>query len=162
MIGGDKGVSYTKFHFEIVAPGIVSSTYNVHIFAMFEVLDSCQNMLKPFEGQIKNMQHKDFTLPKGFKVNVFLNGNFKMLDLVMGHQTSAIYPSIKDLVSLSHLKTHGGTPHTPENCKMEFREISDFMENFVPNVVNDRLGTINRKGKHSSIIRTPLIPITSL
>ena len=120
MIGGDKGLSYTKFHFEIVAPGIVSSTYNVHIFAMFEVLDSCQNMLKPFEGQIKNMQHKDFTLPKGFKVNVFLNGNFKMLDLVMGHQTSAIYPSIKDLVSLSHLKTHGGTPHTPENCKMEF------------------------------------------
>ena len=58
------GGSYTKFHFEIVAPGIVSSTYNDHIFDMFEGLDSRQNMLKvlePFEDQIKKMQHKDFT-----------------------------------------------------------------------------------------------------
>ena len=44
LIGGDKGGSYTKFHFEIVALGIVS--YNVHIFAMFEALDSLKNMLK--------------------------------------------------------------------------------------------------------------------
>ena len=166
LIGGDKGGSYTKFHFENVAPGIVSSAYNVHIFAMYEALDSRQNMLKvlePFEGPIKNMQHKDFTLPGGFKVKVFLNGDFKMLDLVMGHQTSATYPSIKDLVTLSHLKTHGGTPHTPESCKIELREISDYMENFIANVVDDRVGTVNRKGKHHfSIIGTPLIPITSL
>ena len=86
-----------------------------------------------------------------------------MLDLVMGHQTSATYPSIKDLVTLSHLKTHGGTPHTPESCKIELREISDYMENFIANVVDDRVGTVNRKGKHHfSIIGTPLIPITSL
>ena len=68
LIGGDKGGSYTKFHFEIVAPDTVSSAYNVHIFAMHEALDSRQNMLKvlkPFEGPIKNMQHKDFTLPMG-------------------------------------------------------------------------------------------------
>ena len=166
LIGGDKGGSYTKLHFEIVAPGIVSSAYNVHIFAMFEALDSRQNMLKvlePFEGPVKNMQHKDFTLLGGFKINVFFNGDFKMLDLVMGHQTSVTYPSIKDLVSLSHLKTHGGTPHTPENCKIELRGISDYMENFIANVVDDRIGTVNRKGKHhSSIIGTPLIPINSL
>ena len=133
---------------------------------MIEALDSRQNMLKvlePFEGPIKNMQHKDFTLLGGFKVKVFFNGDFKMLDLVMGHQTSATYPSIKDLVSLSHLKTHGGTPHTPENCKIELRGISDYMENFIANVVDDRIGTVNRKGKHhSSIIGTPLIPINSL
>ena len=166
LIGGDKGGSYTKFHFEIVAPGIVSSAYNVHIFAMFEALDSRQNILKvlePFEGQIKNMQHKDFVLPGGFKVKLFLNGDFKMLDLIMGHQTSATYPSIKDLVSSSHLKMHGGTPHTPENCKIKLREISDFMENFAANVVDDRVGTVNTKGKHHfSIVGTPLIPITSL
>ena len=63
---------------------------------MFEALNSCQNMLKvlqPFEGPIKNMQHKDLTLPGGegggmeVKVKIFLNGDFKMLDLVMGHQT---------------------------------------------------------------------------
>ena len=61
------------------------------------------------------------------------------------------------------MKTHGSTPHTPENCKIELREISDFMENFVANVVDDRVGTVNTKGKHHfSIIGTPLIPITSL
>ena len=36
------------------------------------------------------------------------------------------------------------------------------MENFVPNVVDDRLRTVNSKEKHSSIFGTPLIPITSL
>ena len=71
-----------------------------------------------------------------------------MLNLTMGHQTSATYPSIKDLVSLSHLKIHSSTPPTPENCKIELREISNFMENFVANVVDDRAGTVNRKGKH--------------
>ena len=59
------------------------------------------------------------------------------------------------------MKTHGGTPHTPEICKIELREISDYMENFIANVVNDRVGNVNRKGKHhSSIIGTPLIPIS--
>ena len=100
MIGGDKGSSYTKFHFKIVAPGIVSSAYNVHILAMFEALDSRQNMLnhlEPSESPIENMQHKDFTLCGGCKVKVFLDADFKMLDLVMGHQTSTTYPSMKDL-----------------------------------------------------------------
>ena len=58
LIGSDKGGSYTKIYFETVPPGIVSSTYNVHIFAMSEVLDSRLSMLKvlePFEGQIKDM-----------------------------------------------------------------------------------------------------------
>ena len=159
------GGSYTKFHFEIVAPGIGSSVYNIYIFVMFEALDFCQHMLKvlePFEGQIKNIQHKDFTLPGGFKVKVFLNRYSKMLDLVMGHQASVIYLSIKDLVSLSHLKMHGGTPHTPKSSKIELEEISDFMENFLANVAN-MVGTVNKKGKHnSSIIGTPLIPITPL
>ena len=59
------------------------------------------------------------------------------------------------------MKTHGGTPHTPEICKIELREISDYMENFIANVVDDRVGNVNRKGKHhSSIIGTPLIPIS--
>ena len=79
-----------------------------------------------------------------------------MLDLIMDHQTSAAYQDIKDLVSLSHLKTHGGTPHTPENGKIKLWEISDYKENFVANVVDDRTGTVNRKRKHhSSILGTP-------
>ena len=37
------------------------------------------------------------------------------------------------------------------------------MENFVANVVDHRVGTVNKKGKHDfSIIGTPLISITTL
>ena len=88
LIGGDRSGSYTTFHFKIVAPGIVSSAYNVHILAMFEALDSRQNMLnhlEPSESPIENMQHKDFTLCGGCKVKAFLDADFKMLDLAMGH-----------------------------------------------------------------------------
>ena len=60
------------------------------------------------------------------------------------------------------MKTCGGTPHSPENGKIELREISDYAEHFIANVVDNRVGTVNRKGKHFSIIGTPLIPITSL
>ena len=55
---------------------------------MFETLQYCENMFKvlvTFEDQINDMQHKDFTLPGGFKVKVLLIGDFKMLDLVMSH-----------------------------------------------------------------------------
>ena len=133
---------------------------------MFESLHSHQNMFKllePFEGQINDKERKDFTLPGGFKVKVFHNGDFKMLDLAMGHQTSASYSSITDLVSLNHLKTHSGTPHTLENLKIELKEISDFMENFVANVVDHWVGTVSKKGTHHfSITGTPFIPTTSL
>ena len=57
---------------------------------------------------------------------------------------------------------HGGTTYTPENCKIELRKISDYMENFIA-VVSEKVVNVNRKGKHhSSIIGSPLIPITSL
>ena len=60
------------------------------------------------------------------------------------------------------MKTHGGTPYTPENCKIELSEISDYMENFIA-VVSEKVVNVNRKGKHhSSIIGSNLIPITSL
>ena len=74
------------------------------MLAIFQALYSHQNILKvlePFEKQIKYMQHKDFTLPGKSQIEVLLNGDFKMLDLIMSHQ--------------SHMKTHGGTPLTPEN-----------------------------------------------
>ena len=61
------------------------------------------------------------------------------------------------------MRTHGGTPHTPEHCKIELREISDYIENFIVNVFDDRVGNVNNKGKyHSSITGTPLIPINSV
>ena len=79
----------SKCRFEILAPGIVSSAYNVHTLAILEALHSRQNLVKvlePFERQIKDMQPKNFTLPRGFKVKASLNGDFKMLDLVMSHR----------------------------------------------------------------------------
>ena len=79
----------SKCRFEILAPGIVSSAYNVHTLAILEALHSRQNLVKvlePFERQIKDMQHKNFTLPRGFKVKASLNGDFKMLDFVMSHR----------------------------------------------------------------------------
>ena len=42
LIGSDRGGSYRTFHFKIVALGIASSAYNVHILAIFEALDSRQ------------------------------------------------------------------------------------------------------------------------
>ena len=64
---------------------------------------------------------------------------------------------IKDFVTLSYLKTHGGTPHTPGNCKTELM-ISDFLEI----VVRDRVETVNTKGKHhSSITGTQVMFIAS-
>ena len=109
VFGGDKGGNSTKFHFSIVAPGITASAYNVKIFAMYEAADTRDNIRKvlhPFFDTIKNMQQPDFRL-KGHKVKVLLNGDFKNLGLLLGHQGSgATYPSIKDEVQRSHLREH--------------------------------------------------------
>ena len=75
-------------------------------------------VLEPFEEQIKYMEHKDFSLSGGFKVKIFLNGNFKILDLIMVYQTSTTF---------SGMKKDNGTPLTPENCIIEFKEIFDFI-----------------------------------
>ena len=104
VFGGDKGGTSTKFHFSIVAPGITASAYNVKIFAMYEATDTRDNIRKvldPFFGTIKNMQQPEFCL-KGHKVKVLLNGDFKNLGLLLGHQgPGATYPSIKDEVEKS-------------------------------------------------------------
>ena len=162
----DNYILCSKCCFEIVAPGIVSSAHNVHIFTMFETLHSHQNMLKvlkTFESPINNMQHKDFTLPGGIKVKAFLNGGFKMLNLLTGHQASASYPSNKNLLTLNHFQNTRWCYSTVKNCKIELRENSDFMKNFVANIVDYTVGPINKKEKyHFSIIETHLIPITTL
>ena len=85
-----------------------------------------------------------------------------MVDLIMSHQTSsATYPSINDFVTLSYLKTHGGTPPTPGNCKTELM-ISDFLENVVGDFVDERVDTVNTKlNHHSSITGTQVMFIAS-
>ena len=121
VFGGDKGGTSTKSHFSIVAPRITASTYNVKIFAMYEAVDThdkIRKVLEPFFGTIKNMQQPVFHL-KGHKVKVLLNGDFKNLGLLLGHQGSgATYFSIKDEVERQYLCEHGGLPHTPETCQV--------------------------------------------
>ena len=69
---GDKGGTSTKFHFSIMTLGITASAYNKKIFAIYEAVDTYDNIRKvfdPFFGTIKNMQQSQFFL-KGHKVEV--------------------------------------------------------------------------------------------
>ena len=170
VFGGDKEGNSTKFHFSIVAPGVTTSAYDVKIFAIYEAADSRDNMRKvlhPFYNTIKDMQHPDFRLG-GHRIKVFLNGDFKNLDLLLGHQGSgARYPSVKDEVERVHLREHGGVPHTPETCPLVPRTVDEIREHHVANVVDDRMDGNDRemaaRGKlHKSIASSPVFPISSL
>ena len=46
VFGGDKGCNSTKFQFLIDASGVITSAYDVKIFAIYEAADSCDNMRK--------------------------------------------------------------------------------------------------------------------
>ena len=170
VFGGDKGETSTKFHFSIVAPGITASAYNVKIFAMYEAADTRDNIRKvldPFFGTIKNMQQPEFRL-KGHKVKVLLNGDFKNLGLLLGHQgLGATYPSIKDEVERLHLREHGDLPHTPETCQVYLRTIEEINEHHIANVTNDRTegsgrAMAARRKLHKSIVSSPVFPTASL
>ena len=170
VFGGDKGGHSTKFHFSIGASGVTTSAYDVKIFAIYEAADSRDNMRKilhPFYNTIKDMQHPDFRL-QGRKIKFFLNGDFKNLDLLLGHQGSgARYPSLKDEVERVHLREHGDVPHTPETCPLVLRTVDEIREHHVANVVDDRINGSDRamalRGKlHKSIVSGLVFPISSL
>ena len=170
VFGGDKGGHSTKFHFSIGASGVTTSAYDVKIFAIYEAADSRDNMRKilhPFYNTIKDMQHPDFRL-QGRKIKFFLNGDFKNLDLLLGHQGSgARYPSLKDEVERVHLREHGDVPHTPETCPLVLRTVDEIREHHVVNVVDDRMNVSDQamalRGKlHKSIVSSLVFPISSL
>ena len=65
VFGGDKGGASTKFYFSIVARGITASAYNVKIFAMFEAVDTRDNIkmvLLPFLAPSKICNNQNFAL----------------------------------------------------------------------------------------------------
>ena len=101
VFGSDKGGNSTKFPFSIVAPSVTPSAQDAKIFAIYEAADFRDNMRKvlhPFYNTIKHMQHPDFCL-ECHRIVVFLNGDFKNLDLLLGHQgLGGRYPSVKDKV----------------------------------------------------------------
>ena len=174
IFGGDKGGKLMKFHFEIVSPNIPGTAHNVHVFAMYDGYDGAENMsktLSPFWHIIKNMQEPDFTIA-GHKVQVLFNGDFKHLSAIFGHQgASASFPSLKDEVTLSHLKNHPASPHTPHHCGpiCPERKPEDLLMNYAENVLDDRglgLSSEHKRRKHGkehmSIVRHAAFPFLSL
>ena len=170
VFGGDKGCNSTKFHFSIDATGVTTSAYDVKIFAIYEAVDSRDNMRKVlhhFYNTIKDMQHRNFC-SQGHKINFFLNGDFKNFELLLRHQgAGARYPSLKDEVGRVHLREHGVVPHTPETCPLVLRTVDEIKEHHVANVVDDRMDgsdwAMALRGKlHKSIVSSPVFPISSL
>ena len=164
VFGGDKGGNSTKFHFAVVAPGVTTSGYDVKIFAIYEAADSRDNMRKvllPFYNTIKDMQHPDFRL-ECHRIKVFLNGDFKNLDPLLGHQGSdARYPSVKDEVEKVYLREHGGVPHTPETCPLVLRTVDEIREHHDANVVDDRMDCSDRAiAARGKLHKNPVFPIS--
>ena len=107
------------------------------------------------------MQSETFRI-SGYKVKVFLGGDFHFLDDCLGHQGSAAsYPSAKDLVTLEHLRNHGGKPHTPAHCFIDLRSLSDYESSYNENLAEDRMGgDLHKTGKfHESIVARSIFPI---
>ena len=141
LFAGDKGGQHMKFHLEVVNSLKAGSVDNVHIYCMFEATDSVENMWKvwfpPYHAQVKNMMEEGFKILDR-EVVIFLGGDYHFLDDMMGHQgSSASYPSNHDNVELSHLQSHGGLPHTPDKCSVQFRTIRDFDESYNENLADN-------------------------
>ena len=167
LFAGDKGGGHMKFHVEIINSITSGSVDNVHLFCMFEAADTLENMWKVFgifREQIVAIQKDDFSID-GRKVKIFLGGDFHFLDDMLGHQGSAAtFPGCLDLVTLDHLRNHGGLPHTPKNCSIALRSVEDFDLNYNENLCDDRAnGDMRENGKyHNSVIEQMLFPIRHL
>ena len=165
LFSGDEGGQHMKYHVEIVNSVKAGS---VHIYCMFEAIDSGENMNKvwlPYRNQIKVMEEEDFRMSDGRGVEIFLGGDYHFLDDNMGHQgSSSTYPSALDNVLLSHLQNHGDLPHTPKHCEIERRSIPDYMENYNENLADGRNhNNMNENGKHhNSVVGPMLFPLKDL
>ena len=95
-----------KFHFECINTLKVGSVDNVHIFCMFEVTDSLENMWKvfmPYRDQIRHLEEPTANI-LGKELEIFLGGDNHFLDDCLEHQaSSAWFPSAAYLVELKHL-----------------------------------------------------------
>ena len=164
LFDGDKGGKHMKFHFEVINTNSSGSVFVVHMFAMYEASDSYDNMAKIillYRPALIEMQSETFRI-SGYKVKAFLGGDFHFLDDCLGHQGSAAsYPSAKDLVTLEHLRNHGGKPHMPAHCFIDLRSLSDYESSYNENLAEDRMGgDLHKTGKfHESIVARSIFPI---
>ena len=169
LFSGNKGRKLMKFHFEVINSKDGGSVYNVHIYAMYEGSDCRKNMtlvLLIFFAYIETLQSEEFLLC-GYKVKVFLGGDFKFLDDCLGHQGSAAtYPSAKYSVQRDHLQNHPkGKAHTPENCpEITARTLKELEASYKKHLTDDRAGgDLHKTGKyHESVTGEVIFPLKSL
>ena len=164
---GDKGGGSTKFHIEIINDVNSGSRDVCHTYCMFEVPDNLENIWKVFnyQSEIKQLQNPNFTLATGHKVKVFLGGDYEFIDKSLGHQgQGSTFPSLTDLVTLSHLRNHEGKPHSQDECQIEVRDRNDYTLNFSENLQDDRNYSNRRKNghEHNSVIGAMVFPLNDL
>ena len=122
---------------------VPATAHNVPVFGMYDGYDGAENMLQalsPFYDDLEKLQEPGFKID-GHEVKVFFNGDFKHLSACFGHQgASSSFPSLKDQVTLSHLKTHPASPHTPQHCGFlcPERKREDLVKSYVENVLDNR------------------------
>ena len=164
LFSGDKGGAQMKFHVEIVNDTNSGSRDAVHPYCMFEALDSVNNMWKVYSSYrefLTDLQKPGFEL-SGYKVKIFLGGDYHFLSDNLGHQgQSATYPSPLDLVTRDHLQNHYGSPHSPDTCEFEVRTVSDYQENYYENLSANK-GLRDDGKHHNSVVNAMLFPIANL
>ena len=100
----------------------------------------------------------------GYKVKVFLGGDFKFVDDYLGHQGSAaIYPRTKYSVHRDHLQNHPkGKAHMPENCpEITAQTLKELEASDNKNLIDDSAGRdFHKRGKyHESVTVKVIFPI---
>ena len=97
------------------------------------------------------------TLVNGRKIELFLGGDFKNIDVHLGKQGStATYPEEKDLKTLQHLQKHPKEPHTLQNCFFEQRTPEHYSNDYNEYLTDDRA---NAGKMHYSVVDTLLFPV---
>eukprot|EP00112_Aurelia_sp_Birch-Aquarium-sp1_P018930 Seg4595.4 transcript_id=Seg4595.4/GoldUCD/mRNA.D3Y31 product="hypothetical protein" protein_id=Seg4595.4/GoldUCD/D3Y31 len=128
-------------------------------------LDIIENMWKVhdyYNAAIHEVQTMEID---GRKVRAFLGGDFNFIDDMLGHQGSAAtFPISTDLVTLAHLRNHGGKPHNPDHCQIEVRTQEHYSRSYNENLCDDRNNrNLRENGKfHYNVFEKMLFPLKDL
>ena len=109
LFQADRGSTTTKFYMiiinEVLIQGLMVDC--VHVYCAFEGSDCLENMWKIYGSYVSQLKElsKESCRVNGRKVELFLGGDFKNIDLHLGKQGSTpTYPDESDLVTLRHLQ----------------------------------------------------------